>query len=89
MPRKAAPAAGDPNELKRTRAGVYRTADERFEVRSSGVGWLLLDTEVADELGQPLTRGPFPTLEHVRDAVPEARRATLKPVKGRKKRGSG
>jgi hypothetical protein len=89
MPRKAAPAAGDPNELKRAQAGVYRTADERFEVRSSGVGWLLLDTEVADELGQPLTRGPFPTLEHVRDAVPEARRATLKPVKGRRARGSG
>ena len=89
MPRKAAPTSDDPNELKRSKAGVYRTTDQRFEVRNSGVGWLLLDTEVADDLGQPLTRGPFPTLEHVRDAVPEARRATLKPMKGRKKRGSG
>lgn len=89
MPRKAAAASEDPNQLKRSQAGVYRTADERFEVRNSGVGWLLLDSEVADDLGQPLTRGPFPTLEHVRDAVPDARRATLTSVKGRKKRGSG
>ncbi|HEX6128184.1 MAG TPA: hypothetical protein VF071_04085 [Candidatus Limnocylindria bacterium] len=84
MPRKAADQAPDPNALTRKEAGDYRTADERFEVRTSGVGWMLLDTVESDELGQPLTRGPYATLDAVRDALPEARRATIKPVKRRR-----
>jgi hypothetical protein len=84
MPRKSArKEADDPNQLKRSQAGVYRTADERFEVRSSGVGWMLLDTHETDDFGQSLTRGPFPTRDAARDALPEARRATIKPVKRR------
>ncbi|HEY7331359.1 MAG TPA: hypothetical protein VH859_00190 [Candidatus Limnocylindria bacterium] len=91
MPRatsRAKPDPGpDPNALKRAEAGLYRTGDGRFEVRSSGVGWMLLDVEVTDGFGQPLARGPYPTLDAARDALPEARRATLTPVKGRKRRG--
>jgi hypothetical protein len=84
VPRKAAVPAPDPNALTRRQAGAYRTADERFEVRSSGVGWMLLDTAETDELGQPLARGPYPTLDAARAALPEARRATIKPVKRRR-----
>jgi hypothetical protein len=84
MPRKSArEAADDPNQLKRRQAGIYRTGDERFEVRSSGVGWMLLDTKETDDFGQPLTRGPFATRDAARAALPEARRATIKPVKRR------
>jgi hypothetical protein len=89
-PRKsnAKPDPGpDPNALKRSEAGLYRTGDGRFEVRTSGVGWMLLDTEVTDGFGQPLARGPYLTLDAAREALPEARRATLTPVKGRKRRG--
>ena len=88
MPRKTDASEPDPNGLKRVEAGRYLTADARFEVRSSGVGWMLLDTEAADGFGQPLARGPFATRDQAREAIPDARRATLKPVKGRRK-GSG
>jgi hypothetical protein len=85
MPRtKDSQPAEDPNQLKRSQAGVYATADGRFEVRSSGVGWMVLDTQETDELGQPLTRGPYTTRDAARDALPEARRATIKPVRRRR-----
>jgi hypothetical protein len=73
-------AAADPNKLIRTRAGVYRTADDRFEVRQAALGWFLIDSAVTDQLGQELTRGPLPTLAAVGDELPEARRTTIKPV---------
>ncbi len=66
-------AKGDPNGLQRVEGGRYRSADDRFEVRQSGVGWLLVDSGRTDELGQPVVHGPFPTLEAVREAIPEAR----------------
>lgn len=81
MPAKKVPEDGNPNRLVRHGAGEYRTEDGRFEVRTSGVGWMLLDHESIDGFGQALTRGPFPTLDAVREALPEARRATIKPVK--------
>ena len=68
----------DPNKLVRAKAGVYRTADDRFEVRQAALGWFLIDSAVTDQLGQELTRGPFPTLTAVRDELPEARRTTIK-----------
>jgi hypothetical protein len=68
----------DPNKLIRTRAGVYRTADDRFEVRQAALGWFLIDSAVTDQLGQQLTRGPLPTLAAVGDELPEARRTTMK-----------
>jgi hypothetical protein len=76
----AADKAADPNKLVRQKAGTYRTADDRFEVRQAALGWFLIDATVTDELGQELTRGPFPTLAAVGDELPEARRTTIKSV---------
>jgi hypothetical protein len=84
MPRAKAPAgtdaSADQNKLARKKAGTYETADERFEVRQASLGWFLIDSTATDELGQELTRGPFATLSAVRDALPDARRTTLKPL---------
>jgi hypothetical protein len=88
MPASKKPAASDvsadPNKLVRRQAGIYRTADERFEVRQAGVGWFLVDSSATDDLGLELTRGPFPTLKAVNEALPDARRTTLKPLPRRK-----
>lgn len=73
-------ATADPNKLVRSRAGVYRTSDDRFEVRQAALGWFLIDSTVTDELGQELTRGPFATLAAVGEELPEARRTTIKPL---------
>ncbi|HEY8238793.1 MAG TPA: GNAT family N-acetyltransferase [Candidatus Limnocylindrales bacterium] len=59
--------------LKRERAGTYRTADGRFTVESTSSGWLLLDGEQTDDLGLPLTRGPFATLDGAKAAIEPAR----------------
>jgi ribosomal protein S18 acetylase RimI-like enzyme len=63
----------DEEKLKRERAGTYRTADGRFTVEQSSSGWLLLDGEQTDELGLPLARGPFATLDDARGAIAAAR----------------
>ena len=58
MPKAKSPGAdaqADPNKLVRSRAGVYRTADDRFEVRQAALGWFVIDSTVTDELGQELT----------------------------------
>ena len=70
----------DPNKLVRQAAGSYRTADDRFEVRGQPNRWFLVDAGQADELGQELVRGPFANLDAVRETIPEARRADLKPL---------
>ncbi len=70
---KADPAA-DPDKLVRQSAGVYRSADERFEVRQEGLGWFVADSAQANELGQPLIHGPFATMAAVREALPAARK---------------
>jgi hypothetical protein len=64
----------DPDKLTRETPGTYRTADKRFEVRQTGVGWYLVDLERANELGQELLHGPFPTLKEARDEILEARK---------------
>jgi N-acetylglutamate synthase len=60
-------------KLKRERAGTYRTGDGRFTIEQSTTGWLLLDSEQTNELGLPLARGPFGTLDEARTAVADAR----------------
>lgn len=70
-------AAPDPDKLERQQAGTYRTADERFDVRQADQGWFLVDSQQTDGFGQPLVRGPFATLQAVRDAIPEARSAKV------------
>jgi GNAT superfamily N-acetyltransferase len=63
----------DEEKLKRERAGTYRTTDGRFTIEQSTTGWLLLDSEQTNELGLPLARGPFGTLDEARAAVGVAR----------------
>lgn len=77
-----------PEKLKRERAGTYVTADGRFTVEQSSSGWLLLDAEQANELGLPLARGPYATLDEARAAISDARsgpapRADLVNIAGR------
>ena len=73
MPPRKPAAPASPDALKRERAGTYRTADGRFTIEGSSSGWLLLDAEQADELGLPLARGPFATLDMARAAIAPAR----------------
>ena len=75
--------ADDPNKLIRAKAGTYRTADDRFEVRQAALGWFLIDSSSTDELGQELTRGPFATLKVVGEQLPDARRTTMKSLPAR------
>ncbi len=79
--RGAADAPADPDKLVRKSAGIYRTADERFEVRGGSTGWFLVDTEQANEFGQELMLGPFATLDGVREAIPSARTAKVTPIR--------
>lgn len=78
MPPKKQRTPPNPNKLVRQSPGTYRSGDERFEVRQAGTGWFLVDTGQANELGQELVTGPFATLAAVREAIPEARRTTVK-----------
>jgi len=59
--------------LKRERAGTYRTRDGRFTIEGSSSGWLLFDAEQTDDLGLPLARGPFATLDEAKSAIGPAR----------------
>ena len=63
----------DDEKLKRERAGTYSTADGRFTVEQSTTGWLVLDGEQTNELGLPLARGPFATLDEARTSIADAR----------------
>ena len=65
----------EPEKLKRETAGRYVSADGRFTVEQSSGRWLTIDGETTDELGLPLVRGPFATLDEAREAVAAARSA--------------
>ena len=80
MAQKKAAAPPDPNRLVRVSAGRYRSEDERFEVREGGTGWFVTDAQQTNEFGQELVTGPYATLAAVREALPEARRTTLRPL---------
>lgn len=80
MARKKAAAAPDPNRLVRVEAGRYRSEDARFDVREGGTGWFVTDAQQTNEFGQELVTGPFATLAAVREALPEARRTTIRPL---------
>lgn len=70
-----------PDSLKRQRAGTYVTADGRFTVEGSSTGWVVFDAEQTDELGLPLARGPFSTLDGAKAAMGPARSGPA-PVSG-------
>ena len=80
MPKKKAAADPDPNRLVRVSAGAYRSEDERFGVRDGGTGWFVTDSQQTNEFGQELVVGPYGTLAAVREALPEARRTTIRPL---------
>jgi ribosomal protein S18 acetylase RimI-like enzyme len=63
----------DPAKLARVSAGRHATGDGRFVVEQSSGGWMLTDTERANELGLPLVRGPFVTLDAAREALADLR----------------
>lgn len=90
MPRKraAADAPEDPDKLVRERAGTYRSADGRFEVREGQSGWYLIDSAQTNELGQEIVQGPFPTLKGVREALPAARSTQIVPLATRRGKAS-
>ncbi len=67
------PDAADDPSLRRISAGSYRSGDGRFTVEQASGRWLVLDGEQVDDLGLPLTRGPFATLDAARAAIAEAR----------------
>jgi hypothetical protein len=77
----------DPDRLLRQKAGSYRTADERFEVRQEGLGWFVLDSAQLNEFGQPLIHGPFETMAMVREALPGARKTKPLPRRASPKAG--
>jgi hypothetical protein len=85
MPKAKGPKraeAPDPDKLERQAAGTYRTADGRFEVRGgTAAGWFLVDTEQANDFGQELIQGPFPTLGAIRAAIPPARSTKVTPIR--------
>ncbi len=64
----------DPHRLIRETAGRYRSADERFVVEQESPGaWYVADSLHTDELGLPLLRGPFSTLDAAKQGAAEAR----------------
>jgi GNAT superfamily N-acetyltransferase len=62
-----------PTSLKRESAGRYASRDGRFTVEQSSGRWMLVDGESTDDLGLPLVRGPFASLDEARDAIEAAR----------------
>jgi GNAT superfamily N-acetyltransferase len=64
----------DPSKLKRESAGRYVSGDGRFTVDQSSGGWMVSDAEQTNELGLPLVRGPFATLDEARQGMEAARR---------------
>lgn len=84
MPKQDRPA--DPDKLVRETAGRHRTGDGRFVVEGgSASGWFIADAEQADELGLPLLRGPFGTLDEARAAIASARAAPAPKAPARRK----
>lgn len=67
--------ATEPEKLKREAAGRYVSADGRFTVEQSSGRWVAIDAETTDDLGLPLVRGPFASLDEAKVAVTEARTA--------------
>jgi len=65
--------ADEPEKLKREAAGRYVTADGRFSVEQSSGRWVAVDAEMTDDLGLPLVRGPFDTLDEAKAAIAAAR----------------
>ena len=71
MPRKTE----DEGSLKRLGGGHWQTRDERFTIEPDSGTWVVLDAEQTDDLGLPLVRGPFGSLNAAKTAISAAREA--------------
>lgn len=67
------PKTPSETSLKRESAGRYTSRDGRFAVEQSSGRWMLVDAESVDDLGLPLVRGPFGTLDEAKAAIEAAR----------------
>ena len=65
--------AEDDDSLKRLGGGRWQTRDERFTIEPESGTWVVLDAEQADDLGLPLVRGPFGSLNAAKAAITGAR----------------
>ena len=70
-----AKAKPDDGSLKRLGGGRWQTRDERFAIEPQSGTWVVVDAEQTDELGLPLVRGPFGSLNAAKDAIAAAREA--------------
>lgn len=65
----------DDGSLKRLGAGRWQTRDARFTIEPQSGTWVVVDAEQTDELGLPLVRGPFGSLNAAKEAIAAARKA--------------
>jgi hypothetical protein len=65
----------DAGSLKRLGGGRWQTRDERFTIEPESGTWVVVDSEQADDLGLPLVRGPFGSLNGAKAAISGAREA--------------
>ena len=70
-----AKAKQDDGSLKRLGGGRWQTRDARFSIEPQSGTWVVVDAEQTDELGLPLVRGPFGSLNAAKDAIAAAREA--------------
>jgi hypothetical protein len=63
----------DTESLRRLGGGRWETQDGRFRIEPQSGIWMVIDAHEIDDLGLPLTRGPFRSLGAARDAIGAAR----------------
>jgi hypothetical protein len=61
--------------LRRLGGGRWQSRDGRFTIEPQSGTWVVIDGEQVDDLGLPLVRGPFHSLNDAREAIDEARQA--------------
>jgi hypothetical protein len=65
----------DDSSLKRLGGGRWQTRDERFTIEPQSGTWVVIDAQQTDDLGLPLVRGPFASLNAAKTAITGAREA--------------
>jgi hypothetical protein len=61
--------------LRRLGGGRWQSRDGRFTIEPQSGTWVVVDGEQVDDLGLPLVRGPFHSLNDAREAIDGARQA--------------
>jgi hypothetical protein len=72
---RMAKTTADDGALKRLGGGRWQTRDERFTIEPQSGTWVVLDADQTDDLGLPLVRGPFGSLNAAKEAIALARGA--------------